>query len=38
MNLSVVMPVYNDAETVREIVEQVLAVPVKKGILIVDDG
>jgi glycosyltransferase involved in cell wall biosynthesis len=32
------MPVYNEAETVREIVAQVLAVPVEKELLIVDDG
>jgi glycosyltransferase involved in cell wall biosynthesis len=32
------MPVYNEAETVREIVAQVLAVPIEKEILIVDDG
>jgi len=38
MKLSVVMPVYNEAETVREIVAQVLAVPIPKEILIVDDG
>jgi glycosyltransferase involved in cell wall biosynthesis len=38
MKLSVVMPVYNEAETVREIVAQVLAVPIEKEILIVDDG
>jgi glycosyltransferase involved in cell wall biosynthesis len=38
MKLSVVMPVYNEAETVREIVAQVLAVPVEKELLIVDDG
>ena len=38
MKLSVVMPVYNEAETVREIVAQVLAVPIDKEILIVDDG
>jgi glycosyltransferase involved in cell wall biosynthesis len=38
MKLSVVMPVYNEAETVREIVARVLAVPVEKEILIVDDG
>jgi glycosyltransferase involved in cell wall biosynthesis len=38
MKLSVVMPVYNEAETVREIVAQVLAVPLEKEILIVDDG
>ena len=38
MKLSVVMPVYNEAETVRKIVAQVLAVPIEKEILIVDDG
>ncbi len=38
MKLSVVMPVYNEAETVRDIVAQVLAVPLEKEILIVDDG
>jgi glycosyltransferase involved in cell wall biosynthesis len=32
------MPVYNEAETVREIVAQVLAVPLEKELLIVDDG
>jgi glycosyltransferase involved in cell wall biosynthesis len=32
------MPVYNEAETVRKIVAQVLAVPIEKEILIVDDG
>src|SRR5215813_10711770 len=38
MKLSVVMPVYNEARTIREIVRQVQAVPVEKEILIVDDG
>ena len=38
MKLSVVMPVYNEAKTVREIVNHVLAVPIEKEILIVDDG
>ena len=38
MKLSVVMPVYNEAKTVREIVRRVLAVPIEKEILIVDDG
>ena len=38
MKLSVVMPVYNEAETVEEIVRRVRAVPVEKEILIVDDG
>ena len=38
MKLSVVMPVYNETKTIREIVERVLAVPIPKEILIVDDG
>ena len=38
MKLSVVMPVYNEAATIREIVALVLAVPIEKEILIVDDG
>ena len=38
MKLSVVMPVYNERKTIREIVQRVLAVPIEKEILIVDDG
>ena len=38
MKLSVVMPVYNEVQTIREIVALVLAVPIEKEILIVDDG
>jgi glycosyltransferase involved in cell wall biosynthesis len=38
MKLSVVMPVYNESETIRQIVQQVAAVPIEKEILIVDDG
>ena len=38
MKLSVVMPVYNEAKTIREIVRRVGEVPVEKEILIVDDG
>jgi len=38
LKLSVVIPVYNEAKTVEEIVRQVQAVPVEKEILIVDDG
>ncbi len=37
MKLSVVMPVYNESKTIREIVRQVLSVPVEKELLIVDD-
>src|SRR5262249_32165391 len=35
--LSVVIPVYNEIHTLREIVRQVRAVPVKKQIILVDD-
>jgi glycosyltransferase involved in cell wall biosynthesis len=38
MKLSVVMPVFNESKTIREIVRLVLDVPVEKEILIVDDG
>jgi len=36
--LSVVIPVYNEARTIREIVERVIAVPIDKEIIVVDDG
>jgi len=32
------MPVYNEARTIEEILRQVVAVPVEKEILVVDDG
>ena len=38
MKLSVVMPVYNETSTIREIVRRVGEVPLDKEILIVDDG
>ena len=38
MKLSVVIPVYNESKTIREIVERVRAVPIEKEIIIVDDG
>ena len=38
MKLSVVIPVYNEVRTIREIVRQVRAVAVQKEILIIDDG
>jgi glycosyltransferase involved in cell wall biosynthesis len=38
MKLSVVMPVYNERTTLREIVGKVLAVPVDLELLCVDDG
>jgi glycosyltransferase involved in cell wall biosynthesis len=36
--LSIVMPVYNEAATVETIVERVLAVPLPKELIVVDDG
>jgi glycosyltransferase involved in cell wall biosynthesis len=36
--LSVLMPVYNERRTIREIVERVLAVDLPKEVILVDDG
>lgn len=38
MLLSVIMPVYNERDTLNEILNRVQAVPLKKEIIIVDDG
>jgi glycosyltransferase involved in cell wall biosynthesis len=38
MKLSVIMPVYNECHTLREVVERVLAVPVAVELICVDDG
>lgn len=38
MKLSVVMPAYNEEQTLEEIVEKVLAVDMEKELIIVDDG
>jgi len=38
LSLSVVVPVYNEKETVREIVQRVRAVPIPKEIILIDDG
>lgn len=38
MKLSVVIPVYNERGTVREIIEKVIAVNLDKEIIVVDDG
>src|SRR5258706_8696450 len=38
MRLSVVMPVYNERATVRQVVERVLAVPLGIELICVDDG
>ncbi|MEW6686048.1 MAG: glycosyltransferase family 2 protein [Candidatus Edwardsbacteria bacterium] len=37
MKLSVIMPVYNEVKTIREIVNRVKAVPLEKELIIVDD-
>lgn len=38
MQLSVIMPVYNERNTLREIVQRVLAVPLSLELICVDDG
>jgi glycosyltransferase involved in cell wall biosynthesis len=38
MKLSVVIPVYNEKDTIRQVVERVRATPFDKEIVIVDDG
>jgi glycosyltransferase involved in cell wall biosynthesis len=38
MKLSVVMPVYNEHATLREVIKKVLAVPLEVEVLCVDDG
>jgi glycosyltransferase involved in cell wall biosynthesis len=38
MKLSVVIPVYNEVETIREILKRVAAVPLEKEVIVVDDG
>lgn len=38
MKLSVVMPVFNEKATIREIIDKVLAVDLDKELIIVDDG
>lgn len=38
LKLSVIVPVYNEAQTIEEIVEKIQALPVEKELIIVDDG
>ncbi|HLY64200.1 MAG TPA: glycosyltransferase, partial [Chloroflexota bacterium] len=38
MRLSVVMPVYNEKATIRQIIDKVLAVQLDKELIVVDDG
>ena len=37
MKLTVVIPVYNEADTIAEIVDRVQAIPIDKELIIVDD-
>ncbi len=36
--LSVIIPVYNERDTIERILARVLAVPLKKELIVVDDG
>ena len=38
MKLSVIMPVFNEQRTIREIIAKVQAVPIEKELIIVDDA
>ena len=38
MKLSVIIPVYNEASTVAEVIDLVAAVPIEKEIIVIDDG
>jgi glycosyltransferase involved in cell wall biosynthesis len=38
LKLSVLMPVYNEARTIDEILRQVVSVPIEKEVVVVDDG
>ena len=38
MKLSIIIPVYNERATVRELIRRVLEVPLDKELIVVDDG
>ena len=38
MKLSIIMPVFNEHKTIREIIAKVMAVPIEKELVIVDDA
>ena len=38
MKLSVIIPVYNERETIEEILERVMRVPCEKQVIVVDDA
>lgn len=38
MKLSIIMAVYNEKRTIRQVIAKVIAVPIKKELIIIDDG
>ncbi len=38
MKLSIIIPVYNEHATIRQVIEMINAVPIEKEIIVVDDG
>ena len=38
MKLSVIIPAYNEIDTIAEIIKRVMGVPIEKEIIVVDDG
>jgi glycosyltransferase involved in cell wall biosynthesis len=38
MTLSVIVPVYNEAKTIAQIIERIFALPMDKEVIVVDDG
>jgi glycosyltransferase involved in cell wall biosynthesis len=38
MKLSVVIPVYNEAATIKEVISSVMAAPYEKEVIVIDDG
>jgi glycosyltransferase involved in cell wall biosynthesis len=38
MMLSVIVPVYNEAKTIKQVIDKIIAVPIEKEIIVVDDS
>ena len=38
MILSVIIPVFNEAKTIKQVIDNIIAVPVEKEIIVVDDS
>ena len=38
MRLSIIVPVYNEEDTIGEVIEKLIALPLDKEIIIVNDG